>query len=219
MSKGDINDECGTRGCDNIGMGISIAVARPSVYRCSPCLDRISALAPAWVSGMTDRTAYVARNRAIGEMDADTLRREAAPILARITAARDAYARLADLIGAIAAREAVTAIVHAGDRVIDVTVINWWAAYRWPEYHRATAPEPERFTFTHAWPITVNGLGIGTVGRVTDGLNERYTARELTGGSIRPDLPAAEEPTYDTPHDAARALAAWAARTGWDQHH
>ncbi|MFD2422667.1 hypothetical protein [Amycolatopsis pigmentata] len=217
MSKGSLSDECGTPGCDNIGMGISIAVSRPSIYRCSACLDCINALAPAWTRGMTDEDAYERRNRAIGRMDAETLHREAAPILARITTARDAYATLADLIGATVARDAVTAIVNAGDRVIDVTVTNWWAAYRWPEHHRATAPEPQPFTFTQAWPVTIKGLGIGTVQRTMDGLNERYIARDLTGGSIRPDGPAPEEPTYDTPHQAARALAAWAARMGWDQ--
>lgn len=219
MSKGNFSDECGTEGCDNLGMGVSIAVSRPSIYRCSSCLDGINALAPHWVPGLTDRDAYEARNRAIGEMDAETLHNEAAPILARLTAARDAYTRLADVIGATAARDLVTAIIDAGDRVIDVTVTNWWAAYRWPEHHRATAPERERFAFTHAWPITVNGLGVGTVRRITEGDRERYTARDLTGGSIRPDLPAAEEPTYGTPHAAARALAAWAARMGWDQDH
>lgn len=52
-----------------------------------------------------------------------------------------------------------------------------------------------------------------------DGDRERYTARDLTGGSPRHDLPAAEEPTYGTPHEAARALAAWAAHMGWDQDH
>lgn len=219
MSKGTMSGECGTPGCDNIGMGISLAVSHPSVYRCSTCLDCINALAPRWTPGMTDRDAYDARTDAIGEMDADILRSEAASILTRLTTARDAYARLADLIGATAARDLVSAIVGAGDRVIDVTVTNWWAAYRWPAHHRTTAPEQERFAFTHAWPITVNGLGIGTVRRITEGDRERYTARDLTGGSIRPDLPAAEEPTYGTPHEAARALAAWAARMGWDQDH
>ncbi|MFD2400024.1 hypothetical protein ACFSVJ_28975 [Prauserella oleivorans] len=94
---------------------------------------------------MTDRDAYEARNRAIGEMDAATLRRDAAPILARINAAREAYFRLADLIGATAAEQAVTAIVEAGDRVIDVTVINWWRptagpsiTARWPRNRRGT---------------------------------------------------------------------------------
>lgn len=217
MSKGDLSDECGTRGCNNIGMGISIAVSRPSVYRCSTCLDCINAPAPRWTPGMTDRDAYAARTDAIAQMDADALRSEAAPILTRLTTARDAYARLADLIGATAARDLVISIVEAGDRVIDITVTNWWAAYRWPEHHRATAPEHERFAFTHAWPITVNGLGIGTVRRITDTDRERYTARDLTDGSIRPDLPAAEELTYDTPHEAARTLAAWAARMGRGQ--
>ncbi len=161
---------------------------------------------------MTDCDAYDARTDAIGEMDADTLRSEAAPTLVRLTAARDAYARLADLICATATRGLVSAIVDAGDRVIDVMVTNWWAAYRWPEHPRATVPEHERFAFTHACPITVNGLGIDTVRRITEGDCERYTVRDLTGSSIRPDLPAAgEEPTYDTARGSARM--------GWDQGH
>lgn len=219
MSKGNFSDECGTEGCNNIGLGVSITVSQPSIYRCSSCLDHINALAPHWVPGLTDRGDYEARNRVIGEMDADTLRTEAAPILGRLTAARDAYTQLADLIGATAARDLVTAIIDAGHQVIDATVTNWWAAYRWPEHHRATAPEREQFAFMHAWPITVNGLGIGTVRSITEGHRERYTARDFTGGGIHPDRSATEELTYGTPHEAARALAAWATRRGWDQDH
>ncbi|WP_158889063.1 hypothetical protein [Amycolatopsis anabasis] len=217
MSTNTIGAECGTAGCDNTGTGISIAVSHPNIYRCHTCLDCINALAPHWVPGMTDRNAYEARNREIGQMDAQTLRAQAAPILARITAARDAYARLADLVGAAVARDAVTDIINAGDRVIDVTLINWWAAYRWPEHHPATAPSPTPYSFDRAWRISVKGLGIGFVRRTTYGLHERYLARDLTGGTIRPDLPLSEEPTYSSPHEAAHALATWAARTGWEQ--
>jgi hypothetical protein len=219
VSKGDFGDECGTAGCADLGMGVPLAVPGSGVHRCSTCHDCISALAPDWAPGLTDWDAYEARGSAIGEMRADTLRTEAAPVLARINAARDAYTKLADLIGATAAAELVTAIVNAGSQITDITVINWWAAYRWPEYHRATAPERGRFTFTQAWSITVNGLGVGTVRRVSDGLNESYAARDATGASIHPDVPTTEEPTYDTPHEAARALSAWAGRMGWGQDH
>lgn len=209
MSKGDFGGECGTEGCRNIGMGTSIAVSHPpGAHRCDSCHDCLRALAPEWVPGVVDRDAYGARIHAIGEMDAETLRAEAAPILARVTAARDAYATLADLIGATVARNLVTAIVNAGPHVIDTTVLNWWAAYRWPEHHRATAPDRERFTFIHSWPITVGQHGIGTVRRVDDELAEHYIARDVSDGSVRPDLPAGQEPTYDTPHAAAQALVA-----------
>ncbi|WP_158894606.1 hypothetical protein [Amycolatopsis anabasis] len=217
MSMNTFGAQCGTPGCDNTGTGISIAVSHPSVYRCNGCHDCINALAPHRIPGLTDRAAYEERNREIGQLDADTLRAQAAPILERITAARDAYARLADLVGAAVARDTVTAIVNAGDRVLDVTLLNWWAAYRWPEHHPAIAPSPTPYTFDHTWRISVRGVGIGTVRRTTSGVTERYLARDLTGGTIRPDLPLAEEPTYSTPHEAAHALAAWAARTGWDQ--
>jgi hypothetical protein len=61
------------------------------------------------------------------------LREQAAPVLAAIGEARDAFTMLADLVGPALARDAVTAIVNAGDRVIDWSVLNWWAAYSYPE--------------------------------------------------------------------------------------
>ncbi|MEV6871691.1 hypothetical protein [Amycolatopsis sp. NPDC051128] len=120
---------CGTGGCTNTGHGISIAVSRPSVYRCLACLD---ALAPRWVPGVTDTRVYADRNTELGHLDASALREQAAPALSAIGAARDALTMLADLVGPALARDAVTAIVNARDRIIDWSVTNWWAAYRYP---------------------------------------------------------------------------------------
>ncbi|MBE8524231.1 hypothetical protein ILP97_43290 [Amycolatopsis sp. H6(2020)] len=129
---------CGTDGCTNTGHGISIAVSRPSIYRCDECLACLDALAPRWVPGFTDTRAYADRNTELGHLDATALREQAAPVPAAIGAARDAFTMLADLVGPALARDAVTAIVNASDRIIDCSVTNWWAAYRYP------APPPHR---------------------------------------------------------------------------
>lgn len=216
MSKGEfVNDECGTVGCAGTGWGISIMVSRPSVYRCAECVQCLDALAPNWVDGLTDRDAYEERNRALGAMDAATLREQAAPVLARITAARRAYHGLADVAGATFARQAVTDIVNAADKIIDVTVTNWWAAHRWPQHHPNQAPDSAPYTFTRAWPVRVHGTGIGTVGLVLDGLRERYQARDICGGPLRPDLLPDSQPLFDSPAEAAAALAERAWDMGW----
>lgn len=48
---------CGTRGCTNTGHGISIAVSRPSIYRCHDCRVCLNALAPGWTRGVTRTSA------------------------------------------------------------------------------------------------------------------------------------------------------------------
>jgi hypothetical protein len=57
---------CGTDGCTNTGHGISIAVSRPSIYRCHDCIACLDALAPHWIRGFTDERAYAARNTELG---------------------------------------------------------------------------------------------------------------------------------------------------------
>ncbi|MFB9686130.1 hypothetical protein ACFFTO_18185 [Amycolatopsis plumensis] len=132
-------------------------------------------------------------------------------MLATIDAARDAFTVLADLIGPALARDAVTAIVDAGDQVIDCSVTNWWAAYRHPEHHPHTAPARAAYRFDHLWPVRVGGRVLGTVHYVTTGHFDRYEPRTCTGSVLRPDLPSDEQPCYSSVHDAADALIAWTA--------
>ncbi|WP_370964898.1 hypothetical protein [Amycolatopsis sp. cg9] len=90
---------CGTDGCPDTGHGISIAVSRPSLYRCHDCIACLDALAPGWVRGLPDARAYADRNTELGLLDATALREQAAPVLATIGEARDAFTMLADLVG------------------------------------------------------------------------------------------------------------------------
>ncbi|WP_328617243.1 hypothetical protein OHS18_13455 [Amycolatopsis sp. NBC_00355] len=73
---------------------------------------------------------------------------------------------LADLVDAALARATVTAIVNAGDRVIDWSVLNWWAAYRYPEHHPRTATARADHRFDHVWQVRVDGRAVGTVHRL-----------------------------------------------------
>ncbi|WP_372667930.1 hypothetical protein [Amycolatopsis kentuckyensis] len=200
---------CGTDGCTNTGHGISIAVSRPSIYRYRDCIACLDALAPRWISGFTDERAYADRNNELGRLKATELRAQAAPLLAAISEAREAFTMLADLVGPVLARDAVTAIVNAGDHVVDGSVTNWWAAYRYPEHHPRTAPARAAYRFDHVWTVRVDGLAVGTVRRVTAGVLDRYEPRTLTGSVLRPDLPEDEQPAYDSVHAAADALIAW----------
>jgi hypothetical protein len=210
MSTGTIPPmTCGTDGCTNTGHGISIAVSRPSLYRCLACLACLDALAPRWIRGFTDSRAYADRNAELGRLDVTALREQAAPVLAAIGAARDTFTMLADLVGPALARDAVIAIVNAGDRVIDWSVLNWWAAYRYPEHHPRTAPARAAYRFDHVWQVRVAGRAVGTVRRVTAGLIDRYEPRTLTGSVLRPDRPDDEQPGYGSVHAAADALIAW----------
>ncbi|MFJ7219416.1 hypothetical protein [Amycolatopsis sp. NPDC098790] len=104
-----------------------------------------------------------------------------------------------------------TAIVNAGDHVIDCSVTNWWAAYRYPEHHPRTAPARAAYQFDHVWTVRVDGRAVGTVHHVTAGVLDRYEPRNLTGSVLRPDLPDDEQPRYDSVHAAADALIAWTA--------
>lgn len=199
---------CGTDGCTNTGHGISIAVSRPSVYRCHDCIACLDALAPRWIRGFTDERAYADRNIELGQLNVATLREQAAPVLAAISEARDAFTMLADLLGPALARDAVTTIVDAGDQIIGCSVTNWWAAYRYPDHHPRTAPARAAYRFDHLWTVRVDRRALGTVRRVTTGLHDRYEPRTLTGSALRPDLPAEEQPLYDSVHAAADALIA-----------
>lgn len=131
---------CGTDGCTNTGHGISIAVSRPSIYRCHDCIACLDALAPRWIRGFTDERAYAERNTELGHLNATQLQEQAAPVLAAISEARDAFTMLADLVGPGLARDTVTAIVNAGDHVIDCSVTNWWPPTATP----STTPAPRR---------------------------------------------------------------------------
>nr|WP_239071389.1 DUF932 domain-containing protein [Amycolatopsis sp. SID8362] len=106
---------CGTDGWTNTGHGISIAVSRPSVYRCHDCIACLDALAPL-DPGFTDERAYADRDTELSQLNVTTLWEQAAPLLATIDPARDAFTMLADLIGPALARDVVTAITDAGDR-------------------------------------------------------------------------------------------------------
>ncbi|MEV4049576.1 hypothetical protein AB0J55_00150 [Amycolatopsis sp. NPDC049688] len=105
----------------------------PSIYRCHDCIACLDALAPRWTRGFTDERAYADRNTELGHLNATALREQAAPALTAIDAARDAFTMLADLVGPALARDTVTAIVNAGDHIIDCSITNRWAAYRYPE--------------------------------------------------------------------------------------
>lgn len=202
---------CGTDGCANTGQGISIAVSRPSLYRCHDCLACLNALAPTWFRGFTDARAYADRNTELGHLDATTLREQAAPVLAAIGEAREAFTMLADLVGPALARDAVTSIVNAGDRVIDCTVTNWWAAYRHPQHHPRTAPRRAVYRFDQIWWVRVNRRAVGSVHLTTAGLFDYYEPRTLNGSILRPDLPDDEHLGYGSIHAAADALIAWTA--------
>lgn len=200
---------CGTDGCTNTGYGISIAVSRPSLYRCHGRITCLDALAPGWVRGFTDARAYADRNTELGLLDTAALRDQAAPVLAAIGEARDTFMMLADLVGPALARDAVTATVNAGDRVIDCTITNWWAAYRHPRHHPRTAPRRAAYRFDQIWQACVDGRAVGSVHLTTAGVFDRYEARTLTESVLRPDLPGDEQPSYDSVHAAADALIAW----------
>ncbi|MFJ1767992.1 hypothetical protein ACIOD2_47285 [Amycolatopsis sp. NPDC088138] len=202
---------CGTDGCTNTGHGISIAVSRPSIYRCHDCITCLNALAPRWIRGFTDERAYADRNTELGHLNATSLREQAAPVLAAIDKARDAFTMLADLVGPALARDTVTAIVNAGDHVIDCSITNCWAAYRYPEHHPRTAPTRAAYRFDHVWQVRVDGRAVGSVRRVTAGVLDRYEPRTLTGSVLRPDLPDDEQPRHDSVHAATDALIAWTA--------
>lgn len=122
-----------------------------------------------------------------------------------------AYQQLADLIGATADRHLTTSIVTAVDTASKhVGISNWWAAHRWPECHSADAPEPQAFAFRARWAVLNTSTGSGIAPSLTlrpDGINEAYRARDVAGSTIRPDLPAKDEPLYATPHEAAGHLA------------
>ncbi|MFJ9782561.1 hypothetical protein ACIRSS_23470 [Amycolatopsis sp. NPDC101161] len=200
---------CGTDGCTNTGHGISIAVSRPSIYRCHDCIAFLDALAPRWIRGFTDERAYADSNTELGHMNATALREQAAPVLAAIRQARDAFTMLADLVGPALARDTVTAIVNAGDHVIDCSVTNWWAAYRYPEHHPRTALARAAYRFDHTWTVRVDGHAVETVRRVTAGVLDYHEPHTLSGSVLRPDLPDDEQPRYDSVH--AAALIAWTA--------
>ncbi|MFJ7212705.1 hypothetical protein [Amycolatopsis sp. NPDC098790] len=202
---------CGTDGCTNTGHGISIAVSRPIIYRCHDCIACLDALAPRWIRGFTDERAYADRNTELGHLNVTTLREQAAPLLAAISEARDAFTMLADLVVPALARDAVTAIVNAGDHVIDCSVTNWWAACRHPDHHPRTAPTRAVYRFDQIWWVRVDRSAVGCVRLTTAGLLDRYEARSLTGSVLRPDLPDDEQPLYDSVHAAADALIAWTA--------
>lgn len=224
MTKGEYGGECGTPGCTRTATGLSVITSgRPYGAQCGECHRMINVLTPEFTE-YTDRERYDARVREIAAMDRETLCRQAEPVLAKVRQARAAYHQLADLIGATAARDLVTPIVTAVDMASTfVGIANWLAAHRWPEYHRADAPEPRAFAFRASWAVlsAPNGPGIGTVELTLDpdGMNEAYQARDVAGGPIRPDPSAKDEPLYATPHEAAGNLAAWAAEMGWDESH
>ncbi len=137
-------------------------------------------------------------------------------MLAAISDARDAFTMLADLLGPALARDAVTAIVNAGDRVIDCSITNWWAAYRHPEHHACTAPVRARYRFDHIWQVRIDGRAIGTVHLTTTGLFDRYEPRDLAGSALRPDLPDEQQPSYASVHAAADALMTWSGQHNAD---
>ncbi|WP_406639097.1 hypothetical protein [Amycolatopsis sp. WGS_07] len=132
------NGECYTDGCTTTGAQ-GIPLWGGGGHRCNDCNDAIAVMAPDFVSGMTDSDAYSRRVRTITTMDADTLRREAAPYFARKNKARAAFERMADAMGEYEAREALQALFNARDLVTEITPVNWWAAYR---RSRASAAGP-----------------------------------------------------------------------------
>lgn len=127
------NGECCTKGCATTGAQ-GIPLWGGGGHRCRTCNDSIAVMAPGFIHGMTDSVAWERRVKEITTMDAETLKREAAPYFTRKNKARAAFERMADAMGEYAAREALQALYDARDLVTEVTAVNWWA-----DYHNARA--------------------------------------------------------------------------------
>lgn len=117
-------------------------------------------------------------------------------MLAAIDEARDAFTKQVDLVGPALARDAVTAIADAGDRVIDCTTTDWWAA------SRLSRAAPDRAAAC-GLPVPPDLGGPCRPPRRRQCPPHHHRSGRPRPSALRPDLPDDEPTGHDSIHTAA----------------